>query len=150
MNFKNMSSISEALDLNYKAIITLYTYTDELKTITTDISGNLNNIVADVEINKMNIQRLLKLNENMVHMIGAVVDGNKDSITNFGNFLDTNLKMANITKDNTEITDKHERQIKIIVEEFDKMIVSRRREKICYMCDFLLIVCAITALYFFK
>ena len=136
MDLKNISSINEALDLNYKAILTLYTYAEQQKIITTDISGTLNEIIADAIINKNTVERLVNVVDRLV-------------LINWG--------MTEISKERTGMNDsminvaeKHERQIKIIVEEFDKMIVSRRYEKIGYCCDFIIIICAITAVYFFK
>ena len=57
MGFTHISTISEAIELQYKAIMTLYKYTDDLKKTTNEILGNMNDIVADTEINKMDIYR---------------------------------------------------------------------------------------------
>ena len=129
MDLKNKSSISEFLDLQRKAILTLYTYTENLKTTTTDINMSLNDIVADTEINKMDIDTLRR---------------NTDKIINI------NDKMVVLMDKYTSSTIVNTLNIKMIVEEVDKIIVNRRREKICYVCDFIILVSAITAVYFFK
>lgn len=129
MDLKNKSSISEFLDLQRKAILTLYTYTENLKTTTTDINMSLNDIVADTEINKMDIDTLRR---------------NTDKIINI------NDKMVVLMDKYTSSTIDNTLNIKMIVEEVDKIIVNRRREKICYVCDFIILVSAITAVYFFK
>ena len=136
MDLKNISSINEALVLNYKAIITLYTYAEQQKIITTDISGTLNEIIADAIINKNAVEKLVNVVDSLV-------------LINWG-MTDISKERAGINDSMINVAEKHERQIKIIVEEFDKMIVSRRYEKIGYCCDFIIIICAITAVYFFK
>lgn len=136
MDLKNKSSISEFLDLQRKAILTLYTYTENLKTTTTDINMSLNDIVADTEINKMDIDTLRR---------------NMDKIININDKMVVLMdKYTCSTIDNTLNYERQDRNIKMIVEEVDKIIVNRRREKICYVCDFIILVSAITAVYFFK
>ena len=136
MELKNKGCISEFLDLQRKAILTLYTYTENLKTTTADINMSLNDIVADTEINKMDIGSL----QNRIDTINTVqflqnentkllLDSIKDISSNLTNLSKSTLELANSVVD-----------IKI-----------KHKNHIFYnMCDFIILVSAITAVYFFK
>lgn len=131
MGLKNLSSINEALDLQYKAIMTLYKYTDDLKKTTNEILGNMNDIVGDTEINKMDIFDLQKRVDTI----------NKVQLLQNEN---TNLLLVRMND-----ISKHDGYIKMMMAEIENINIKMRNDRIHFLCYLIIIIiCPIIPLFY--
>lgn len=136
MRLKNLSSISEAVDLQYKAIMTLYKYTDDLKKTTNEILGNMNDIVGDTEINKMNIISL----QNRIDTI------NKVQLLQNEN---TNLLLDRISDLSSNLNELSKKSLQLANSVLD-IKKNHNNHNFYNTCDFFILLTAIITVYFIK
>lgn len=131
-------------ELNYKAIMTLYSYANEQKTATTDILRTIDDIITDTFINKNDIAKIIFIAEKLT----TVSELHSKNISD--NMRITEL-MGNCIRDrNDKDDDKNNKLYNNCIEEINIINGQRRKEKLYYLCDWLLIIMAITAVFFYK
>lgn len=153
-----MTNTDSLKELNYKAIMTLYSYANEQKTATTDILRTIDDIITDTFINKNDIAKILI----MVEKLTTLAERNINITDRNTTITEGYAKIINDTTKNNELmcycirdrNDKDDENNKILfamfADEIDKINNQRRQEKFYYLCDFTLLVGAILALFWYK
>lgn len=143
-----MTSIDTLKDLNCKAILTLYSYAEDMKKITTDISGNLDTICADVHINQLETDRVIGIIENLTPSIKDLIKKNVNTDLSVGILSKIIVKTDKTVEENKKLAelmcnllndriDKQHKFLQMAVTEIDKINQERRQDwfyHYCYYC----------------
>jgi chaperonin cofactor prefoldin len=140
-------NLTIAVALQYKAILSLYDSADkqeneakDIKVSIQDIRRNQDDFVGDTLINKMSIDSII----NLVDKLTTTTDKLTTLTENISERV-TLLKEEIIDKVNN-----HNRLFYIFAEAIDKINNERRREKILYLCDFIILIGYTTYVYWSK
>lgn len=148
-----VENIQSALDLQYKAILSLYDSQEKLKSISTDISGSLQSICADVYINQLKADRVIINMDRVIGIIEVLTPSIAELIHIGGNTeknVENNKKnaelMGNLLSDRI---DSQHKFLKMAVTEIDNINRQRRTDKFYNLC-FYCFYCGVFYIFFKK